>query len=161
MLHTLHTRAFSPSSVQVACLIICCSSEYECPLAGIVSDSVAPHLPHTLCRLPSVSHAASVSTIQLPYVCSVHAAGLTVILHTAVLPFELLAVIFAFPADFAVTVPFELTSATLVFDELQLTALSVLSLGVIDAVSDIDSPSFKLTDDLFRVMPVGSICNTA
>ena len=68
---------------------------------------------------------------------------LTVTVQLASTPFEAVAVMVAVPSATAVTTPFSSTVATEVFDELQVTDLSVASFGLIVAVRVNVSPILR------------------
>ena len=84
---------------------------------------------------------------------------LTVTVQSAFTPFEAVAVIVAVPSETAVTTPFSSTVATDVSDELQVTDLSVASLGLTVAVRVNVSPmlrDFLLLLSLTLVTATGS-----
>ena len=82
----------------------------------------------------------------------------TVTLQVAVYPPSLvLQVMFAVPADFAVTTPVDETVATDVFDDVQVTFLLVALLGVIIGVRVVVSPIFRVLDVVLSETPVTAI----
>jgi hypothetical protein len=78
----------------------------------------------------------------------------TVIVHTALYPLEVLAVMVAVPAEIAVTVPF-LTVATLVSLEVHVTVLLVAFDGRTVAVRELVLPALSVRADELSVMLVG------
>ena len=78
----------------------------------------------------------------------------TLILHSAVRPFAVVAVMVVLPAEMAVTFPSALTVATLSSELSQYTFASVGSPGVNVAIKESSSPTAILCSLLLRVMPV-------
>ena len=101
---------------------------------------------------PSVSESSVLSSDTLSTAIVVGEASLTVTAQVADFS-PALAVIVAVPAFTAVTLPLESTVATDVFDELQLTVLSVALDGLTVAVSVTLSPSVRLRLLLSSVTP--------